>query len=413
MQREERQMCAESLKVCFVSMQYPPHTLGGAGVYAHCLCNEMAKKGHEIHVITYTTNKIDLPNTANNVSIHRIAVPNKPILKTISYWRKLRKHYKKLQREIGFDLLHANVTSDLSLTKNLVKTPRIVTIHHLARTTFTISNNQLSRLKEETSIISWLEKKFGDFDKIVAQRADKIVAVSRFTKTSITSAYHIPESRISVIRNGIYPQQYHCSETEITETKKKYATENEPTILYVGRLEQRKGIVFLLQAFALLSKQAKCKLIIAGDGDQAIYKRLAETLKVNDKVIFTGHTDEASLKCLYASCDVFVLPSLLEGFGLTLLEAMASAKPVVATNVGGIPEIIKKDVHGKLVETKNPKQLCEALRFYIENPENAEKTGAQNRKYVAETFSWTKTAAETELLYKSLLPQSGVLHENN
>jgi glycosyltransferase involved in cell wall biosynthesis len=92
---------------------------------------------------------------------------------------------------------------------------------------------------------------------------------------------------------------------------------------------------------------------------------------------------------------------------------MASAKPVVATNVGGIPEIIKNDVHGKLVETKNPKQLCEALRFYIENPENAEKTGAQNKKYVAETFSWTKTAAETELLYKSLLPQSGVLHENN
>jgi glycosyltransferase involved in cell wall biosynthesis len=412
MREDEGQMHAESLKVCFVSMQYPPHTLGGAGVYAHCLCNELAKRGHEIHVITYTTEKTRSQNKTNNVHVHRITVTDKPILKTASYWLKLRKHYKKLQKEIGFDLLHANVTSDLSLTKNLVKTPRIVTIHHLAKTTFSVSNH-LSGFKEETSVTTWLEKKLFDFDKTVMQRADKIIAVSHFTKASITSAYHIPSSKIQVIYNGIYPVQHYYNETEIIETKKTYAIKNQPAILYVGRLEQRKGLIFLLQAFALLSKEITCSLIIAGDGDQARYKKIAESFGVKDKVIFTGHLDEASLKRLYVACTVFVLPSLLEGFGLTLLEAMSSAKPVVATNVGGIPEIIKNDVHGKLVEPKNPEQLCAALRFYIENPENAKKTGERNRKYVTETFSWTKAAAETELLYKSLIQLSGVLHENN
>lgn len=412
MQSEERQMCAESLKVCFVSMQYPPNTLGGAGVYAHCLCNELAKRGHEMHVITYATNKAHSQDKAHSVHVHRITVTDKPILKTVSYWLKLRKHYKKLQKEIGFDLLHANVTSDLSLTENLVKTPRIVTIHHLAKTTFSLSNH-LSGFKEETSLTTWLEKKLIDFDKIVMQRAHKIIAVSHFTKASITSTYHVPSSKTHVIYNGIYPWQYHCNETEIAETKKTYAIKNQPAILYVGRLEQRKGLVFLLQAFALLSKRTDCKLIITGDGDKASYKKIAESIGIKDRAIFTGYLDEVSLKRLYAACTVFVLPSLLEGFGLTLLEAMASAKPVVATNMGGIPEIIKNDIHGKLVEPKNPEQLCEALKFYIENPENAKKTGEQNRKYVTETFSWTKTAAETELLYKSLMQPNGVPHEDN
>jgi len=405
-------MTAESLRVCFVSMQYPPHTLGGAGVYAHCLCNELAKRGHEIHVITYTTNETRSKNTTNSAHVHRIAITDKPMLKTVSYWFKLRKHYKKLQRENGFDLLHANVTSDLSLSKNLVKIPRIVTIHHLAKTIFSISSH-LSGFREETGVAARLEKKLLDFDKIVMQRADKIIAVSQFTKASVTSTYHIPSSKIHVIHNGIYPQEYICTETEITETKKTYNIENEPAILYVGRLEQRKGLDFLLQAFDLLSKRTKCKLIIVGDGDQAPYRKLAATLRIKDKTIFTGHLDETKLKHLYTACTVFVLPSLLEGFGLTLLEAMASAKPVVATNVGGIPEIIKNDIHGKLVEPKYPEQLCEALSFYIENPETAKKTGEQNRKYVTETFSWTKTAKETELLYKSLIQQNGVLNENN
>jgi glycosyltransferase involved in cell wall biosynthesis len=402
-------------------MQYPPFTLGGAGVYAHCLCTELAKLGHEIHVISQTTHKKHSQTTKNGIIVHRITVVNRPILKTSSYWLKLRKYYKKLQKEVNFDLLHANVTSDLSLARNVVKIPRVVTIHHLAKTTFkTVDTSQAQMLKglqDETNIVSWLEKKLVDFDKIVAERADKIIAVSKFTKTTLTSAYNISDSKIQVIYNGIYPQQYHCTEAEIEETKKNYNIENEPTILYVGRLEPRKGLVYLLKAFAILSKETTCRLIISGGGNSASLKELAGTLGIKEKVIFTGQVDDATLKRLYNACDVFVLSSLLEGFGLTILEAMAAGKPVVATNVGGIPEIMKDNIHGKLVEKRNPEQLSEALRFYVENPKTAKKTGEHNRKYVTENFSWTKTASETQHLYKTLIAarnrRQGVLHENN
>jgi glycosyltransferase involved in cell wall biosynthesis len=400
-------MCADSLKICFVSMQYPPLTLGGAGVYAHCLCTELSKLGHEVHVVSPTIHKEHTQTTKNGIFIHRIPVVNKPMLKTSSYWLRLRKCYRKLQEEIKFDLLHANVTSDLSLTKNQVKTPRVVTIHHLAKTTFnavdTSPLQSFGNMQGETSILSRLEKKLGDFDKIVIRRADKIIAVSEFTKKTITSTYHIPSSKIHVVYNGIYPALYNCSKTEIKQTKTTYNVENMPTILYVGRIEPRKGLVFLLKAFVLLSKDIQCRLVIAGSGNQTLLKKLAEKLRITEKIVFIIDIDDVALKHLYNACDVFVLPSLLEGFGLTILEAMAAGKPVVATNVGGIPEIMKNNIHGKLVEPKNPVQLSKALGFYLKNPKIAKKMGEHNRKYVTENFSWIKTASETALLYKTLI----------
>ncbi|MGQ9565286.1 MAG: glycosyltransferase family 4 protein [Candidatus Bathyarchaeales archaeon] len=410
-------MCADSLKICFVSMQYPPLTLGGAGVYAYCLCTELTRLGHEVHVLSptlYETNEV----TINSPTIHRIKVINKPMLKTPSYWFKLRKHYSRLQKEINFDVLHANVTSDLSLTKNLVKTPRIVTIHHLAKTTFATVNASPSRffgnLQEETSMIFWIEKKLVDLDRIVTNRADKVIAVSQFTKNALTSAYRIPLQKIHVIYNGIYSDQYTCTKAEIEEAKQNLNIENAFTILYVGRVEQRKGLIYLLEAFARLAKDYICKLIIAGDGKQTQLKQHAQTLGIKEKIIFTGKVDHDTLKRLYNICDVFVLPSLLEGFGLTILEAMAAGKPVVATNVGGIPEIMKNNVHGKLVEPKNPQQLSTMLKFFLENPKTSRKIGEHNRKYVQERFSWAKTAKETTLLYETLInSHKGALHEKN
>ncbi|MBX5326792.1 MAG: glycosyltransferase family 4 protein [Candidatus Bathyarchaeia archaeon] len=409
-------MCAGSLKICFVSTQYPPLTLGGAGVYAHCLCTELTKLGHEVHVVSPTLHETNEVAT-NSPVVHRIKVINKPMLKTPSYWLKLRKNYSRLQKEINFDILHANVTSDLSLTKNLVKTPRAVTIHHLSKTTFATVDasppRSFENLREETSMIFWFEKKLVDLDKIVTQRADKVIAVSQFTKNTLTSAYHVPLQKIHVIHNGIYPEQYTCTKTEIEETKHNLNIENALAILYVGRLEQRKGIIYLLEAFAHLAKDYTCKLVIAGDGNQTQLKQHAQTLGIKEKIIFTGKVDNNTLKRLYNICDVFVLPSLLEGFGLTILEAMAAGKPVVATNVGGIPEIMKNNVHGKLVEPKNPRQLSTAIRFFLENPKTSRKIGEHNRKYVKERFSWAKTAKETTLLYETLInSRQGALHEN-
>ena len=130
---------------------------------------------------------------------------------------------------------------------------------------------------------------------------------------------------------------------------------------------------------------------------------MTSSLGISKHVVFVGFVEENILKQLYNACDVFVLPSHMEGFGLTLLEAMAAAKPVVASNVGGIPELVKDGVNGILVNSSNPKELATALTFLLDNPKVARNIGSRNREYVAKNFSWEKTAKMTSVLYERIL----------
>ncbi|MDH5448159.1 MAG: glycosyltransferase family 4 protein [Candidatus Bathyarchaeota archaeon] len=393
------------MKTCFASFEYPPSITGGAGVYAKFMSRELAKLGHEVHVISPTTEHFFTRKVENDLIVHRIPIIDRPLLKIPSYWLKLRRFYKELDTLEGFDLLHGNVTSDLSLTKNLVKIPRVVTIHHLARSTFQMINpscfEMLQNPEGEVGIAAWLEKETIDFDKRVITRADKVITVSNFVKRCIVNIYRIPESKIEVIYNGIC-QDYEPGENDILQMRNKYGS-NGSIVLFVGRLEKRKGLPFLLKAFKTVSKSTKSTLVIAGSGRVEPFRSLATALGIGERVAFTSFVDYETLKKLYHACDVFVLPSLLEGFGLTILEAMAAGKPIVAFNVGGIPEVMRDDVHGRLIDPKKPNELANAIIYFIENAQLSVKVGKRNRDYVAREFSWKKTAKQTERLYRSLI----------
>lgn len=393
------------MKTCFVSFEYPPLITGGAGVYAKFMSRELAKLGIEVHVISPTTERFLTKQVEKDLIVHRIPIIDRPLLKIPSYWLRLRRFYKELETLEGFDLLHGNVTSDLSLTKNLVKIPRVVTLHHLAHSTFQVTNpsclEMIQNPEGEVGIVTWLEKKIIDFDKRVITRADKIITVSNFVKRCIVNVYRVPESKVEVIYNGIC-QDYEPIENDILQVKKKYGLQGS-MILFVGRLEKRKGLPFLLKAFRTVSKSTKSTLVIAGSGRVEPFRSFAVALGIGKRVVFTGFVDDGTLKKLYHACDVFVLPSLLEGFGLTILEAMAAGKPVVAFNVGGIPEVMRDDIHGKLVDLKKPNELANALLYFIENPQLSRKIGKRNRDYVVRKFSWKKTAKQTERLYQSLI----------
>jgi len=401
-------MCADSLKICFISSQYSPYTIGGAGVYASCLCKELARFGHEVHAIVPCLNSSNRQSTDDGVHVHKVQVLNKPLLRTVSFWLRAKKVYKKIEEEIRPDILHSNVTSDLGLTKNSVKVPRVVTVHHLAKTTFEKVRMPLSQSiinpNTETGIISWIEKKTLDFDKIVIERANRIIAVSDFVKKSLISSYSIPSAKISVVYNGVYWRDFATRPNDITTLKKLYNLKDKHVILYVGRIEPRKGINLLLEAFSILSRKTKrkCRLFMVGKGNKNRLWRMAQKLKIKNKITLIDEVSFDTLRKIYCLPQVFVMPSLLEGFGLTLLEAMAAGKPVVALKVGGIPEIVKDGINGKLVDG-DPVELASALKFFIENPRMARKIGERNRRYVAKNFGWEKTARKTLDVYCEVL----------
>jgi phosphatidylinositol alpha-1,6-mannosyltransferase len=179
-------------------------------------------------------------------------------------------------------------------------------------------------------------------------------------------------------------------------------------ILTVGRVVERKGIAYLLRALPQVAAEVDAKVAIVGKGDpkiEADLRRVTEELRIGDRVIFAGKVPEEELIRWYRDCDVFCLPAIVdsqgetEGLGVVLLEALTYARPVVASDVGGIPDIVRHGRTGLLCPQKDPDALARALLELLKDPARAERLGAQGRELVATEFSWRHVVAQWEAFY--------------
>ena len=171
----------------------------------------------------------------------------------------------------------------------------------------------------------------------------------------------------------------------------------------VGRLTPVKGIQYLLEAARILVRQrTNVKVLVVGDGSiRQDLMTQARDLGVSENIVFLGHREDTDT--LLQALDIFALPSLSEGIPMALLEAMAASRAVVASRVGGIPEIIEDKFEGFLVEPKDVDGLAEKCRLLIESPELAKRMGEQAKIRVERDFSATATADQVVSLYKELL----------
>ncbi|GAI15492.1 unnamed protein product [marine sediment metagenome] len=174
-------------------------------------------------------------------------------------------------------------------------------------------------------------------------------------------------------------------------------------ILFVGKLAPRKGVDILLRALPQVLRETEVKLVLAGSGNQHEYQHLAQALGIPDKLCFLGRVPDDTLRLLYSSCDLFVLPSRLEGLGIVVLEAMAAGKPIIATSVGGIPELIESGQNGILVEAGDEGKLASAIVRVLSDKSLARVIGENNMKKVRERYSWKVAAQKAERLYNELI----------
>ncbi len=388
------------MKVAFITFEYPPFLHGGAGNYIHNLTRELAKLGHEIHVITPRMGASARESIEEGVFLHRIDFVNRPFLAVPSFWFYLRKKFPSLERQAGgFDIVHDNGLSGFSLSRKAVSSPRVITVHHLTRTALkTMGGGLLKRvtnLRDETGISPIIEP-------WCIRRADRIVAVSQFTRQDIINVYAVPDSKIEVIYHGVHLEDF-VFPGEAKSKLRDNLNISQPMVLYVGNLFPRKGVDTLLRALPAVLREIDVKLVVAGDGNMPVYQQLAQTLGISDKLHFLGRVTDDTLRLLYASCDLFVLPSRLEGLGIAILEAMAAGKPVVATNVGGIPELIESGQNGILVAVSNEGELASAMVKLLNDRALAWTMGQNNIQKVRQLYSWDIAARKTEHLYRELL----------
>ena len=363
--------------------QFPPH-IGGVGVHIHTLSKELVKEGHEVYVITYPHKDIKDIDGIHVIGTKGVNIPG---LRGLLFAINAKKELKKLVERENIDIIHGHYLfpagwASVKVGKS-TKTKTYVTSH---------GSDMFEMYKKQAYTRPLIKK--------VLKDADVILAVSNALKDEIINT-KIPniEEKVKLHWNSVDIDKFKTTNNNESKFKKELVHEfniaaDKPIILFVGNIIKRKNVDLLIEAKKQL--KTKANLVIVGDGpllEQLKNKAEKEYFDGNlDNVYFTG--SRRDVEDIIPSCDLLVLPSFTESFGLVLIEALACGKPVIGSNVGGIKEIITEDV-GLLIDPNDSTDLANAIDKILSDDELMErfKSNARNR---------AKDFAETKLPYDEL-----------
>ncbi|MBI2268708.1 MAG: glycosyltransferase family 4 protein [Candidatus Blackburnbacteria bacterium] len=274
--------------------------------------------------------------------------------------------------------------------------PIVVTVHGLEGKFLPQSGNFLAHIYRNWSI-TW-----------AVRLATRLIAVSQDTMSDIINTYHINTKKIEVVHEGVDFRKFSNFQFSIFKAQKirqKYGIGKDPYVLFVGTVQPRKNLIRLIKAFAMVSqtkpKRAKIQLIIAGKLGWMYDKILKEPKRagIEDRVKFIGRISDQDLPLLYKEAEVFVLPSITEGFGLPILEAQAAGVPVVASGRGAIKEVAGKGA--LFVNPASTEDIARGLRTVLEN-RSLQRQLVREGKLNSVKFSWDKAACRTLKILRDL-----------
>lgn len=230
--------------------------------------------------------------------------------------------------------------------------------------------------------------------KPILQNADAVLALTEDMKQKM---WEIHDREIFVVPNGIDLKRF-----KISPGNKEGV--NTKTIIFVGRLHPVKGVQYLIEAMVTVHREMpEAELVIVGDGaERSRLEELTERLNLNGCIQFMGQMPQESIPKIMCQADVFALSSLSESFGIVNLEAMAAGLPIVATNVGGVPDIVEEGVNGLLVNPESPGKIADKLLFLLENDEIRAEMTSNNREKV-KLYTWDRVASVIEEMYSKCL----------
>lgn len=364
---------------------YP--TFGGSGVVATELGISLAKRGHEIHFITYRQ-PVRLALLNPNIHFHEVVVPEYPLFHYQPYELALSSKIVDMVKLHQIDILHvhyaiphafAGYMAKKMLEDLDLKLPMVTTLHGTDITL--VGNHPLYKTAVSFSI----------------NKSDYVTAVSEDLKKSTHDLFDIQKS-IQVIPNFIEEKEnnipFHCQRHYL-------ATENERIITHISNFRKVKRIGDVIKTFYGIQKKIPAKLMMVGDGPEKIKaEELAEELGISDKIIFFGNSHEIDSILCYS--DLFLLPSETESFGLAALEAMACGVPVISSNTGGLPEV---NIHGTTGFLSPIGQVDEMVSnaLKILEDDNTLKTFKENALAHSKSFDVNKIVPMYEAIYKKAL----------
>lgn len=237
-------------------------------------------------------------------------------------------------------------------------------------------------------------------DRPVAQRCDRIITDSQFSKQQLLSEFGVPSERVEVVYNGV--DERYKPEARNERLAEQWGIQGCSVLLYLGSLKRRKNLGALINALALVrQEQEAVRLVFAGEGPEGpALQRHCRTLGLADAVRFVGYVNETEKVAWYNLADVFLLPSRMEGFGLVAAEAMACGRPVVASRAAAIPEVVADGETGILCDPDRPEEFAQAILRLLREPILARRMGQAGRERVKRLFSWDQCVHRTLEIYE-------------
>lgn len=238
--------------------------------------------------------------------------------------------------------------------------------------------------------------------RIMRPLVHRYITVSEDLASYLRSTIAVPEAKIRQIYNGVDTQKFSAVKGAAVDDLPVSFIGDVTVIGTVGRLAAVKDQPTLISAFARICHQYPVRLLIVGDGPQrALLERTIDECAIREKVFMAG--DRSDVPALLGVMDIFVLPSLAEGISNTVLEAMASGLPVIATKTGGNPELVRNEENGLLVPVGDVEALAAALARLLANSDQVDQMGANARSRVKQEFDWSRTVARYQGVYDELL----------
>ena len=366
---------------------YP--TYGGSGVVATELGMELAARGHDIHFITSAPPirmKIDDPH----IHFHRAEVISYPLFDHSPYTLSLATEMLQVFEQEKLDLLHVHYAIPHSVSALLARAmaaprrlPFITTLHG---TDITLVGNNRS---------------FLPITRYSIEQSDGVTSISHYLLRRTLEDFDIKRP-IEVIPNFVNCDLYQRKPNP--KLRAEWAPNGEPILMHLSNFRPVKRILDAIEIFALVREKMPARLVMIGDGpDRAPAEELARKLGVQKGVLFLGQQNEVHEKLSQA--DLFLLPSRLESFGLAALEAMACETPVIATNVGGLPEVVENGVDGYLVEPGDVKTAGKYAIDLLSRADRGREMGQLARVHARKKFCANDVIPKYEAYYEQVLEQ--------
>jgi len=387
--------------VCLVSYEFPPFA-GGEGVYTRDLMMALQSRGSEVLLITPDWSRSRTEDNQSIVHVNPLQIPG---LKTSSFMLRANRKLKQLSRDI--DIVHyTNDYCGFGASRSQIGRPVLATIHHThsyeaSSVSPYLDRGTIGRLKFSFSekILSWMEKN-------TLRNADSVIAVSQFTSGNALSLYPFLRDRIKVVLNAVDETKFNPNQDPIS-FRKKLVLQSNPVVLFVGRLTAIKGLKFLIESFKeVVLNVPDVKLVLVGSGTDEVEAEIRSQISklgLQSSVILAGRISDDDLPGAYAASDLVVLPSLAEGFGLVLLEAMATCKPVVTTKLGPTEEIVTHGKEGLLIPKADSHCLAEAIISILSDKSLATRMGQSGRRKIEAKFTISRWASQMIDVYQELL----------